>query len=314
MFMKPIPLFLVTLVSFAAFSPLQTEAVIALQLDDPTSAFNALNLGGPSDPVADNQANKPDIELVGSDAAGLYAFYGYYDNFGSGSSTDGDVFFRVRVAGNSGKAELGGYVFIGLDITGDGALDYFIQHGGNPTQQIAILRADLTKANNSPDTLGLGDTLFTTDVVDFGNTGANSYFTDVVDIDPGLTGSGYDPYDLDGGSDADHFLTFTFDFAQLVSVVRTDAANLALADDLDSSFETFDDTFSMQMVLMTSQDVNNINSDLGGIDGDSTEQFNTGGGISTEVDPGGSEVPEPTTYALLFGLVALGFAAVRRRR
>lgn len=302
----------VFLAILAFFSSLRTEAVIALNTS--TSDFNALNLGGPSDPVADNQANKPDIELVGSDSAELYAFYGGFLDNGSSSTTDGDVFFRVRVAGNSGLPELGGYVFIGLDITGDGALDYFIQHGGNPTQQIAILRADLSAANNSPDTLSLGQTLFTTDVVDYGEAGANSYFTDVVDIDPGLTGTDYDPYDLDGGDDADHFLTFTFDFAELVNVIRTDAANDSLDDDLDDSFEWFDDSFSMQMVLMTSQDVNNINSDLGGIDGDSTDQFNTGGGISTPVDPGGEDiVPEPATYALLFGLAALGCAACRRR-
>lgn len=305
--------FSVALAFLAFFGSLRTEAVIAL--NTPTFEFNALNMGGPSDPVADNQANKPDIELVGNDSAELYAFYGGFLDNGSSSTTDGDVFYRVRVAGNSGQAELGGYVFIGLDITGDGALDYYIQHGGNPTQQIAILRADLTAANDSPDTIGLGDTLFTTDVVEFGNAGANSYFTDVADIDPGLSATpDYDPYDLDDGSDADHFLTFSFDFAELVNVIRTDAANDSLNDDLDDSFEWFDDSFSMQMVLTTSQDVNNINSDLGGIDGASTETFTTGGGISPEVDPGGSHLPEPATYALLFGLFAFDCAAYRRRR
>lgn len=47
----------VFLAILASLGPLRTEAVIALN----TSNFNALNLGGPSEPVADNQADKPNI-------------------------------------------------------------------------------------------------------------------------------------------------------------------------------------------------------------------------------------------------------------
>ena len=93
----------------------------------------------------------------------------------------------------------------------------------------------------------------------------------------------------------------------------------------DGDLEFFDDTYSFSMLVVTSQNAQNINSDFGGIDDkaegyDPTDPFvdptggGGGGGLSPEVDVGGSEVPEPAMYALLFGLVALGFTAVRRRR
>ena len=99
----------------------------------------------------------------------------------------------------------------------------------------------------------------------------------------------------------------------MVDVIVADAT----AGLLDAVYLGFDDTFDMQLLLTTSQDVNNINSDLGGIDGNtSTTPFTDpgGGGLTNPVDVTGTEVPEPGTYALLFGLAALGFAAVRRRK
>jgi len=71
-------------------------------LNSPTSEFNALLLNGPSDPVEDNQANRVDIELVGNDDVGLFAFYTQFNDNGGASATDGTVFYRVRVSGNSG--------------------------------------------------------------------------------------------------------------------------------------------------------------------------------------------------------------------
>ena len=95
----------------------------------------------------------------------------------------------------------------------------------------------------------------------------------------------------------------------------------------------FDDTYTYSMLVVTSQNDQNINSDFGGIDStldgyDASIPFtqqpvdtdgdgvpdSIGGGLSQPVDPGGAVVPEPATYALLFGFLTLGYVASRRRR
>jgi hypothetical protein len=294
------------------------QAVISL--DASTANFTALGLGGPSDPVADNQANRVDIELVGRPEEGLEAFYVGFDDFGTSSTTDGDWFFRTRVSGENGSpdGEANGFFYVGIDITGDGSLDYLIEHGGNPTQQISILRAGA--GSNSPGSVTLGETLFSEDTVKFDGTNlttANSYFETVESIDPGLTGDGtFDPYDLDDGGnkqgDLDRFLTFKLDFQDFVNVVRTDAENGLL----DENFAMFDETFALQMLIVTSQNGNNINSDFGGINDnemdpdtpfvDPNDPDGGSGGLSGPVDPSGEEaVPEPSVFALLFGVFAL---------
>lgn len=74
------------------FVLMQQSVWAVVSLDATTSAnFVALNLGGESDPVADNQANRVDIQLVGNDD-----FSAFYIGFDSGS---GDIFFRTRVSG-----------------------------------------------------------------------------------------------------------------------------------------------------------------------------------------------------------------------
>ncbi|WP_110130305.1 hypothetical protein [Coraliomargarita sinensis] len=296
-----------------------------ISLDASTAYFTALGLGGPSDPVADNQANRVDIELVGRPENGLEAFYVGFNDFGTGSNTDGDWFFRTRLSGENGSpdGEANGFFYVGIDITGDGSLDYLIEHGGSPTQQISILRAG--EGSNSPGSITLGETLFTEDVVKFDGsnaTTANSYFETVQSIDAGLTGDGtFDPYDLDGGGnkqgDLDRFLTFKVDFQDFVDVVRADAENGII----DDRYELFDETFAMQMLIVTSQNGNNINSDFGGINDNevdpNTPFHNPGdpnggsGGLSGGVDVHGNPVPESASFALLLGVFAL-FRVSRR--
>lgn len=321
---------------------MRTEAVISLSA--PTSdGFIQLNLGGQSDPVADNQANRVDIELVGNEYLG--AFYL--------GSNDGNVFIRTRVSGENGNPDgvQSGYTYIGIDVTGDGALDYWIEHGGTPNQSISILDVGAT-ANDSPSTVSLGAVATfggvsaTTSVQYFDtavgadNTGANSYFEMVEVIDLGLFdespgGDEYDPYDLDAGGmngDEDRFLTFSFDFSMLASVIIEDAEEGRFGED-SARLELFDESYGISWLLVTSQNGQNINSDFGGLDGndpdfnpdtpfvdqpyiDENGDTQIGSGLTGGYTPGGDEapVPEPATYALLFGLVALGFAAYRRRR
>ncbi len=287
-----------------------------ISLTAPTSDFTAIGLGGPSDPITDNQANRVDLELVGDDDAGLFAFYLNFDDGGTADKTDGEIAFRFRMSGDKGQGTIGGNVYVGLDLTGNGALDYFIAHEGKNDQNLLILRTG-SGDNNSPSTVTLGETLFSTD-----STASNTNFSAVSTIDTNLIGSGYDPYDLDADntpkSGEDYFLTFKIDFAELVSVVRKDAQDGLI----DSQFVLFDEDTALQMITVTSQNTNNINSDFGGINDDvrdPTLPFNDPeqpGGSSTPITIDGDPipVPEPSAYGLIFGLYAVIMVLGSRKR
>lgn len=205
-----------------------------------------------------------------------------------------------------------------IDISGNGFLSAAIYA---PNSEVSMNGG----GTNSPGSITLGDTLFSEDAVKFDGSNAstaNSYFETVETIGPGLTGDGtYDPYDLDGGGkkqgDLDRFLTFKLDFQDFVDVVLSDAENGLI----DSGFELFDESFALQMLVVTSQNGNNINSDFGGIDDNNADPnipFNDpndpnggSGGLSLGVDPGGTVIPEPGTLMLLLGIMA-GIALRRR--
>lgn len=216
----------------------------------------------------------------------------------------------------------------GLDIDG-GGLDYFIQFSGKNPDTIRLLRATGTTANNT--TLGAELRADLAQEVEYLNASgsnaatANAYFTEVSNVtdvaaEPGFAG---DVTDIDDNDGTDYFLTFSFDFNHLVQVVRADAQP---GGTLNSSFQIFDDSFAFGMLVVTSQNANNINGDFGGIDGNTPGSgdvpfANPGGGapsgpgISTPFLPDeGTFVPEPSAYGLLVGLLAWCWACAGRRR
>lgn len=313
-------------------------AVVALDATT-TANFIALNLGGESDPVADNQANRVDIELVGNED-----FAAFYLGHNSGN---GEMFFRTRVSGENGTPDgiQSGYTYVGLDVTNNGAVDYWIEHGGTPNQSISILDIGAT-ANNSPASLTMGGIATynsganqaTIAAVYFDpsnpNSNANSYFATVESIDDVSVGGDinpsnfpdYDPYDLDGGgkaSDGDRFLTFSLDSSMLFGVIHEDAANGRFSAE-GQDFALFDEDFAINWIVVTSQNGNNINSDLGGIDDNNVDANipfvdqpgvdGPGAGLTPSgVTVTGETVPEPASYPLLFGLGVMALVFFKRK-
>ena len=78
----------------------------------------------------------------------------------------------------------------------------------------------------------------------------------------------------------------------------------------------FDETSPIAYVAATATQVNSLNADLNGVDADlsSIETWGALGALSPEVNADGTPVPEPKTYALIFGMLALGFTVNRRKR
>jgi len=303
-----------------------TAHAVVLSLNSPTLDFNAVSLGGPSDPAQDEGSEGKGLDIVGG-YGGLMGFYAAYES--GTTSTTGELFFRVRLGGSK-KSTFDSFVNVGLDLDTDGTLDYFIQYAGKNPNRIQILDAGGT----SPNTASIGSVLSTGESVSLWNgngspSASNNAFytpvgTGITDVtfnasDPNLL-SGATATDIDGNGDNDYFLTFSIDFSYLVSVVRDDAANL---DASAGDFTLFDDSFAFGMLVATSQNKNNVNGDFAGIDGTATtgdEPFvnpdgSQGGGLSTPYKPDEAVfIPESSNYALIFGLFTLGFKACRRRR
>ncbi|MFQ3225570.1 MAG: hypothetical protein ACI8Z5_001832 [Lentimonas sp.] len=94
--------------------------------------------------MADHQANRVDLELVGNGYLGVF-YWG---------TNDGNVFIRTCVSGGDGSPDgvQSDYTYIGLDVTGNRALDYWIEHVGTPDQSISILDVGATD-NGNPATV-----------------------------------------------------------------------------------------------------------------------------------------------------------------
>lgn len=207
----------------ASVAVLAAAQVHALDLLSLTSTWTPILVSGNSDPVADNQANSSDIELVGDPENDIHAFYVKFDDNGSSSATDGTLGFRIRVAGDKNPAGFTGYSRIGIDINLDGALDFFIS--AELDDNVTIMDAG-TDLNNSPSTSSLGDTLVSDPATALNYNWSSS---------SGIDGSG-NGTDLDGGGKEDYFLSYSIDFSDLVTLASVFPGNSG-----------FDDTFGLRI-------------------------------------------------------------------
>lgn len=109
--------------------------------------------------------------------------------------------YRVRNGKPDGVQN--GSTYVGLDVNNDGAVDYWVEHGGSPNQSISIRDIGET-SNNSPASLSLGGIATynngadqaTASVVYYDpespNSAANSYFATVESIDDVSVGGDID--------------------------------------------------------------------------------------------------------------------------
>jgi len=291
---------------------LRSEAVIAVS--SPSSEWTAVIYQGDADPTGDQQTagagNEADI-VGDATSAALYKIYDGV-NFG----------LRLRLGGEDNANQ--GYqsaAIIGLDVTQDGILDYYIAASidgvGAANDKLDIGIYAFPGGAISPSTTTLASP--SADLFGYEQSSANFSWSAVSTIDPGLTpylnGSGdlIDPYNVDGTLDKgdpipDFFITFVVPFSDMVTAFGNG----------------FGEETPISFVAITSQNLNQTNNDFNGID-DSPESLGTPYGGDPDGSGGGagslpytveseSPVPESAAYALLLGLATLGCAASRRRR
>jgi hypothetical protein len=301
------------------------SAWAAISLGGSTSDWTAISYGSnSSDYRTDQQTGHGDSDIVGDDVPGnQFGVYKAYDFGASAGVADDYIGFRFRVSQLSdyAKGEWNNRLLVGVDVGNNGSADVFIHVNGTKSkEEISYYKAigPLTSApNTSPSTTNIelidaatadaGTYRFLRTTADadydsFYNVSAVSAVTDHYVADqPSLATTDFN------GDGIDQFVSFRVDMLTLIEAVRI-STNVTLAEDT-----------ALMFLAATSVQANALNQDLAGQDGatDYRNSTDTWAALGAASDPytasGESPVPEPATYALLFGLIAFGAAVVRRR-
>ena len=289
-------MYLCLLVSCCVFST--ANAIVAGGATNATGEeWTPITFGEVSDLFPDRDSGGASLDE--NEIVGDATYSGFYVNFDEGvvsDASDGTSFFRLRVSGlkNVNKGYQG-ITYIGLDLDGDSALDFFVKATANT---ISLVTA--TGTNRNSPLVTASTTAFSVNGETFSapTDSGNFSLATVASIDG-------TPSDLDNNNGDDYFISFAVDFDWIV-----EAAN-SLA-----GVTNFDETQGIGYVVSTSSKNDRFDADIAGVDGgiDSSSTFAALGAIADPVTAGGTAVPESSAYALLLGFVTGATVLLRRRR
>lgn len=241
------------------------------------------------DPASDQQTGQTADDYVSSTGnPGFFMRYGQINGVDS-------VAFRFLenkiYTDNKGVPDFAGQASVGLDTTGDGAIDIVFTVIGKNSNNGINYQAPGTGANVSPNTTSLGTPVL---MSAFNATNFSYVAVDSTNY-PGWTQVGTDP---------DAMLTFSISFASL------NAALNALGK------PSITPSTLVRFIAFTSTQTNAINQDVYGSNGISgATRFDApGGGFTEYTDATGRPIPEPTTGVAVGVLLAAGLFVRHRRR
>ena len=278
-----------------------------------TNEWNPIQYPGTtSDFAGDEQATSVDADLIGNETyAAVYS--NYYDG-GTASSvnnTDGELGFRVRLAGDKPTTGFSEVLWLGLTLQGVGDslgtdIDIFV--GYNAAGNTIGVYSPGIGDNVSPSTTTIDSTNEKSTVPGefwtIPETTANYNWSEVTSIDTLPAGDeNLDGSTAGGRNNIDHLLTF---------IVPISFLNEAI---LDIKGVEFTDETAFGIVAATSKNLNTLNQDLNGVDGDinSGTTWENLNAISPLMTSDGTAVPEPATTALLLGIASFFILGVRKR-
>jgi hypothetical protein len=177
------------------------------------------------------------------------------------TTTDGTLYFRVRLGGDLSPAGFRNAVDVGIDANQDGVMDLYIgPRNSSSTARNRIYKPLTSSANNTPATVSADTThlyknvLQTSTIFNFSAVNAASG-TAGVQMDPAADTAAHQ--DLNSATGTDYLISFSVPFADVVS-------------GLSSQGITFNSTKPFTCILFTSSAGKLANRDLNGVSGGTT--------------------------------------------
>jgi hypothetical protein len=283
------------IVLFAASS-----AFAQILVGSPTTDWSAIQYTGVvPDFSMDEQATSIDADIVGNSANPSF-YRTFWDGGTQANLIDGEIGFRLRVAGDKNPAGFNGVAYVGVDVTGDGSLDLFL---GASTQGGTNL-IGIWLAGNGLNTSPSNTTVSSTALYSAPITSSNFNWSPINStIDPSVTNINIDGGSGGGADHTDHFLSFALPFSELVSAT----ANFLPGGITENSL--------LRFVAATSTQQNSLNQDINGLPRiyDGSQSWSSLGVLSEPVPATTTlSIPEPSAFFSSLGAFLLLFA--RRRR
>ncbi len=284
------------LASLLVFIILSHAPVVRAQIlpGSPTTVWTPIIVDGPADPYGDSQSRRNDVEIIGDGGPHHALYRAFYGGTEGENFLDAEIGFRFRMSGTQGNSsDFGGKAWVGMDVTGDGVLDYFIGLDMSGNRSEITINAAGGDLNISPSTTSIdSNALWTTAAT------ALNYRWEPVTAGPGGNDPSAVTNDLDGNGRVDHFLSFKLPFPELVTVVQTLVPG-------------FDTQSPVGYIAGTATQGNTINADLNGVDGgnNSTRTWQELGAMT---EP--TAIPEPRHAAVFLAITALLAGCLRGRR
>jgi hypothetical protein len=250
-----------------------------ISIGSSTAFWNPVSFGvsNQNDFNDDEQTGRKESDIVGDTTHS--GFYFAFDSAGTPATTDGEIAFRVRLGSDFPTA--GSYeraFFVGIDADGNGSIDLFVGIDSTGSNSHIRIWNPGAGANTGPSTT----TVVNPALRSYAQNATNYHFSPVnAATDPAAT-----DFDLDDDGDTDQFLSFKLPFADFVA-------------DMASQGKAINDQTLLRFVIITSNQTNALNQDIGGVNGgtSSTSTWSQLGAFSPQLTADVS-VPEPTTLPL----------------
>ena len=267
----------------------------AVAIDSSSTNWTEVAYGSVSpEQGSDQQTGSAEADLVGTATAAY--FFTNFDEGNVNDSNDGTLAFRARVGRDKSPSGFSGALFVGIDASGNGALDAFVGvNNSGATKKHRVLIYDAVGADNdSPSSLEFGNK-----VEEYSILSSNYNFRPVTTSD---VPSG-DTLDADGGGQTDYYVSFSLPFGDLVAVLAAKGVFI-------------DDSSPLRYVVSTATQANSFNQDIGGVGVNYSEldTWDSLGATSSSITADGDSsiglIPEPATSIY----ICSAFAAMMLRR
>lgn len=248
---------------------------------------------------ADQQTGQSSSDIIGvaPDASGHSTDPGFFTAY---DGVDDELAFRVRTnAQNGTKSYYGGYLWVGIDVDNDYAVDAYVNYTSSNAGSLVRIFGPGTGANDRPST---------TTVVAPTNTNNTYEWTDPTYSNyRAVTGTDWDgapvgtTNDAGGDGNTDWYASFKIDYDFLLLFLQ-DSAEMGANAFSAAEVSGFDPT-QFGFIVASSTQPNSLNQDIGGIDGNTDTAW---------IDGPMGPIPEPSSsMMLMLGGMSL---LLRRRR